>query len=194
MRDTDKRGRPEMEGKKKARMNNSHQVQHVRHRHTERSTSAISSGWLMVPATTYLLFSLCVSTARPRDSIEKEKTKERCHYRSFKCFYVSTSPDKHFNLLLLQLFSLFQVPIYPGFLSLSLSPHPLLLFFFFWFLSKTLLTRYVLSLVSCPRLFATWTCKKTIPKQQIAPRSFKPFIHYGIYKSTDRQHEPFFFY
>ena len=54
---------------------------------------------------TYLLFHR-VQGQTARLNRKKKEKKQRCHYRSFKCFYVSASPDKHFNLLLVQLFPL----------------------------------------------------------------------------------------
>jgi hypothetical protein len=102
MRSADKKG-SEME--EMVRMNNNHQAQHVRHthRHTEEGGNR-ECCW------TYLLF-LCVQGQTARLNRKKREKKQRCHYRSFKCFYVSASPDKHFNLLLVQLFPLL-VPIF----------------------------------------------------------------------------------
>jgi hypothetical protein len=91
------------------RMNNNHQAQHVRH---TQHTHTLRRGGGVQRMLAGRIYYFTVSRARPLDSIEKEKKekkirkKQRCHYRSFKCFYVSASPDKHFNLLLVQLFPL----------------------------------------------------------------------------------------
>ena len=90
----------ESEMEEMVRMNNNHLVQHIRHTHTHRR-----GGEIRECCWTYLLF-LCIQSQTARRKKKKKKKKQRWHYRSFKCFYVSVSPDKHFNLLLVQLFPL----------------------------------------------------------------------------------------